>query len=209
MSVHPNINAMGIDNDCDFSFLSVPGVKLYNKSVKFTATVNPTPGAGTFAMTFLNKANNNLLDSLTTFPDSVRLRMRATGGVTPGIYTVTVTGRGPNGTPVHTRTISVNVGNVGLINTNTEIPDKFYLYQNYPNPFNPVTNIKFDVAKSGLVKLTVFDVTGKSVSTLVNEQLGAGSYSFDFNASGLASGIYFYKVETPEFTNIKKMILVK
>ncbi len=209
MRVQPAIHSMGNVNDSDFSFVSVPGVKLYNKSVRFTAAVTPTPGAGTFAMTFLNKANNNLLDSLTAFPDSVRLRMKATGGVTPGIYTVTVTGRGPNGTPVHTRTISVNVGNVGLVNNGNEIPEKFHLYQNYPNPFNPVTNIKFDIVKAGMVKLTVFDITGKSVSTLVNEQLGAGSYNYDFDAAGLASGIYFYKIETPELVSIKKMILVK
>jgi hypothetical protein len=209
MKVQPNTHGMGNVNDSDFSFISVPSVKLYNRSVKFTATISPAPGAGTVSLNFLNKANNNLLDSLTSFPDSLRLRIRATGGVTPGAYTVTVTGRGPNGTPVHQRTISVNIGLIGLINTNTEIPEKFHLYQNFPNPFNPSTSIKFDLAKTGLVKLTVFDVTGKSVQTLVNEQLGAGSYSYDFNASILSSGIYFYKVETPEFTSIRKMVLVK
>jgi hypothetical protein len=209
MKVQPNTHGMGNVNDSDFSFVSIPSVKLYNRTVKFTAAISPAPGAGTVSLNFLNKANNNLLDSLTSFPDSLRLRIRATGGVTPGIYTVTVTGRGPNGTPVHQRTISVNVGFIGLVNTNTEIPEKFHLYQNFPNPFNPSTSIKFDLAKTGMVKLTVFDVTGKSVQTLVNEQLGAGSYSYDFNASVLSSGIYFYKVETPEFTSIKKMILVK
>lgn len=209
MKVLPNTTGVGNINDSVFSFVSVPAVKLYNKSVKFTAAITPTPPAGTVTLNFLNKANSNLLDSLTSYPDSLRLRIRATGGVTPGIYTVTVTGRGPNGTPVHQRTISVNIGFVGLVHNNTETPEKFFLYQNYPNPFNPTTNIKFDIVKAGDVKLTVFDVTGRSVQTLVNEQLSAGSYSYDFNASGLASGIYFYKVETPEFTSIKKMILVK
>jgi hypothetical protein len=209
MRVLPSTHAMGNVNDSDFSFVSVPSVKLYTNSVKFTATISPAPGAGTVSLNFLNKANNNLLDSLTSYPDSLRLRIRATGGVTPAIYTVTITGRGPNGTPVHVRTISVNIGFVGLINNNTEVPEKFHLYQNFPNPFNPSTSIKFDLAKTGMVKLTVFDITGKSVQTLVNDQLNAGSYSYDFNASTLASGIYFYKVETPEFTSIKKMILVK
>lgn len=209
MKVQPGAHGMGNINDSVFSFVSVPGVKLYNKSVKFTATINPAPPAGTVTLNFLNKANNNLLDSLTSFPDSLRLRVRATGGVTPGIYNITITGRGPNGTPVHQRTVSVNIGFVGLVNNNTEAPQKFHLYQNYPNPFNPTTNIKFDIVKSGLVKLSVYDVTGKVVSSLVNEQLSPGSYSYDFNASDMASGIYFYRIETPDFISIRKMILVK
>lgn len=208
MTVLPNTHSMGSANDSDFSYCRVPGVKLYTDRVKFTATVTPTPPAGTLAVTFLNKSTNVLLDTLTTYPDSLRVRIKSTG-VTAGIYTVGIYGKGTNGTPVHLRNISVNVGAVGIINTNTQTPEKFYLYQNYPNPFNPTTNIKFDIVKAGIVKLTVFDVTGRSVQALVNEQLSAGSYSYDFNASGLASGIYFYKVETPEFTSIKKMILVK
>lgn len=209
MRVLPSAYGMGNVNDSAFSFVSVPSVKLYTHSVKFTASITPAPGAGTVTLTFLNKANNNLLDSLTSYPDSLRIRIRATGGVTPGIYTVRVVGRGPNGTPVHERSISVNIGFVGLVNNNNEVPNKFFLYQNYPNPFNPATNIKFDVPKSGFVKLTVFDITGKAVQTLVNENLAPGSYSYDFDAAMLASGIYFYRIETPEFTGIRKMILVK
>lgn len=209
MTVLPSTHSMTNVNDSDFSYVSIPRTRQYSLPVNFTATVTPTPGSGTLALTLLNKTSNTTQNTLTTFPDSLRIRIKATGGVTPGNYTVTVTGRGPNGTPVHTRTITVSVGNVGLVTTNTQVPEKFFLYQNYPNPFNPTTNIKFDLAKNGLVKLFVYDITGKSVATLVNGQLSAGSYSYDFNASGLASGIYFYKVETPEFTAIKKMILVK
>jgi hypothetical protein len=209
LTVLPSSHAMTNVNDSDFSFCSVPGVKLYTDKVKFTAVVTPTPGTGTLAISFLNKSTSALQDSLTTYPDSLRVRIKATGGVTPGSYNVAVYGKGSNGTPVHLRNISVNVGTVGLINNNTQVPDKFYLYQNYPNPFNPVTNIKFDIAKAGMVKLTVFDITGKSVATLVNEQLGAGSYSYDFDAADLSSGVYFYRIETPELVSIKKMILVK
>lgn len=97
----------------------------------------------------------------------------------------------------------------GVSNISNEIPEGFSLKQNYPNPFNPVTNINFSIPKSGFVKITVFDITGKEVAKLVNEQLSAGTYNADFNASSLSSGAYFYRLETEGFTDIKKMILVK
>lgn len=98
---------------------------------------------------------------------------------------------------------------VGLENTGNELPEKFELSQNYPNPFNPVTNISFSLPSTGSVKLLVFDAAGKQVSELVNRELSAGTYNYDFNASGLSSGIYFYRLEAEGFTNVKKMILVK
>jgi hypothetical protein len=124
-------------------------------------------------------------------------------------YNIRIQGNGPNGTPVHVRTVVLNVGFVGITNNNSGIPKEFKLHQNYPNPFNPVTNIKFDLAKTGLVKLKVYDVNGKEVSTLVNSSMSAGSYTYDFDASSLASGVYFYKLETPDYMSIRKMILVK
>lgn len=98
---------------------------------------------------------------------------------------------------------------IGIQSLGNEIPEKFELSQNYPNPFNPTTNINFSIPKAGNVKLVVFDVNGKQVAELVNEQLNAGVYKFDFNASGLSSGVYFYKLVTNEFTEVKKMMLVK
>jgi hypothetical protein len=89
------------------------------------------------------------------------------------------------------------------------VPDKFTLNQNYPNPFNPVTNIKFSIPKSGIVKLIVYDAVGKQVAELVNGQYNAGEYKVDFNASGLSSGVYFYKIDSDGFSDIKKMMLVK
>src|SRR4030095_6551872 len=94
-------------------------------------------------------------------------------------------------------------------NISSEVPDRFALSQNYPNPFNPVTNINFSLPSNGTVRLVIYDVLGKLVSTLVNQNLRAGSYKVDFNASGLASGIYFYRLDAEEFTDVKKMILVK
>lgn len=209
MKVNPSSLSVTNQNDSAFSYMSVPSVKLYDKSVKFTASVSPTPSGGTLTLSFLNKSNNNLLDTLTSFPDSLRLRVKATGGVTSGSYTITVLGKGPNGTPVHQRTISLSVTPVGLSSNENEIPKDFYLYQNFPNPFNPSTQIRFDLAKSGLVTLDVYDITGRKISELVNENLNAGRHNVEFNASELSSGIYFYRIVTPEFTSIRKMILVK
>lgn len=98
---------------------------------------------------------------------------------------------------------------IGIQNITNEIPERFELSQNYPNPFNPTTNIKLQIPKSGNVKLTVFDITGKEVALLVNENLSAGEYKIDFNGTGLTSGVYFYRLETVDFTDVKKMILVK
>lgn len=94
-------------------------------------------------------------------------------------------------------------------NSTSELPGNFSLYQNYPNPFNPSTKIKFDIPKSGFVTLTVYDATGRQVAQLVNENLSPGSYSAEFRADGLTSGIYFYKLITGEYSTTRKMVLVK
>jgi photosystem II stability/assembly factor-like uncharacterized protein len=85
----------------------------------------------------------------------------------------------------------------------------FNLSQNYPNPFNPVTNINYSVSKSGLVRITVFNILGKEIETLVNENLSPGTYSVTFDAGKYSSGIYFYRMKTEGFTDVKKMILLK
>lgn len=213
MTVNPNTLNLNNVNDSAFAYVSVPSVKLYADKVKYSATVTPPPGSGTITLSFLNKTNGSLQDSLLTYPDSLRFRVKTAGGVTVQPYTITITasGRiaGSNGPPLHKRVINLNIGPVGIINNGNEIPDKFYLYQNYPNPFNPTTLIKFDIAKAGTVKLAVYDVTGKQVAELVNTLFNAGKYSFNFDASNYATGVYFYKLETPQFTSIRKMILIK
>ena len=89
------------------------------------------------------------------------------------------------------------------------IPQDYSLSQNYPNPFNPATKIDFNLPESGFTSISVFDVTGKLVQKLVNENLPAGKFSLDFNAEGLTSGIYFYRLNSGSFTETKKMILTK
>lgn len=88
-------------------------------------------------------------------------------------------------------------------------PEQFSLYQNYPNPFNPTTNIEFSLPQESFVKLKVFDITGKEVAELVNENLPAGKFRYEFSAGNLSSGLYIYKLETEEFTEAKKMIVLK
>ena len=97
----------------------------------------------------------------------------------------------------------------GINLTGGNVPQTYSLEQNYPNPFNPTTNIRFGLPKSGLVKMVIYDVLGRVVTTLVNEYKEAGEYTVDFDASAIASGVYFYKIESGSFTDVKKMLLVK
>ncbi len=209
MKTSPSVNIANGTNDSGFAYITIPAVKLYSDTALFSATVTNPPGTGTISLSFLNRTTPASQNILTTFPDSLRLRVKTSGGVPSALYTIRVQGNGPNGTPVHIRTLTVNVGAVAINNNNSEIPEKFFLYQNYPNPFNPATKIRFDLAKTGHVKLAVYDISGKQVAEIVNANYAAGVYSFDFSAENLATGVYFYKLETPDFTSIKKMILVK
>jgi hypothetical protein len=97
----------------------------------------------------------------------------------------------------------------GINVISTKIPTDYTLSQNYPNPFNPITNIKFDIPKASFVKLIVYDLLGRELRTLVNEQLKAGTYKADWDASEFPSGVYFYKLSAGDFTETKKMVLVK
>jgi hypothetical protein len=99
---------------------------------------------------------------------------------------------------------------VGIEQISTEIPDGYGLKQNYPNPFNPSTKIEFDIPQnSGMVKLIVYNSLGKVVSILVNNDLQPGSYEYTFDGDGLTSGVYFYKLESKNFSQTKKMLLIK
>lgn len=88
-------------------------------------------------------------------------------------------------------------------------PNEFALFQNYPNPFNPTTKIEYSIAASGLVTIEVYNSIGEKVSELVNRELDAGNYEVDFDGRGLSSGIYYYKISSGSFTDIKKMVLLK
>jgi len=367
MRVNPTGNFM-LNNDSIFVRVSVPGVKLYTDAVKFTAEVDTLPASGSFNFSFANGR-----DSISTFPDSVNLRVKTVGTVTPGLYGIIITGKGPNGIPVHKRIVDVYVnaanvsigtnreglcafkvngvqytsrqnitvtlgqsvtvqaispavvgnnqyvytnwsdggdtthtftvnnpltltanykvqyklliissvgntfgGNIyydsaasftfgvlsrtvisggqtyryrgftgavagsytspdstgadsaivwsisaptvescrwmnitGITNISSEIPKEYKLYQNYPNPFNPSTTIDFDILKAGNVKITVYDALGREVQVLTDEVIQPGRYKAVFEASGLSSGIYFYKIVTGDFNAVKRMLMIK
>ncbi len=356
------------NNDSALVRVIIPSVKSYTDGVKITAAIDTLPTSGSMQISFVNNK-----DSISSYPDSVTVRVKTIGTVNPRVYNLIVTTKGPNGIPVHSRvqalyvnvatasigtnregqcdfkingtqyntrqtfigtigstvnvqaispkivggtrfvyknwsdngdtthnftltapvTLTANykaqyrlilnssvgnsfgggnfydsavafqfgvnsklfnyngtlyrfrgwdgVGNgaytsadstgndtvvtvsiinvisetarwtpyVGISNISTEIPSVFRLYQNYPNPFNPVTNINFDVAHSGKVRITVYDVLGKEIDVLANDILQPGSYRATFDASKFSSGIYFYRLEAPGFSDIKRMIVLK
>jgi len=109
---------------------------------------------------------------------------------------------------------TINGGISGLKRLNEAIPENFSLRQNYPNPFNPVTKIRFDIPSlvrggAGVVVLKVYDILGREVATLVNEQLKPGTYEVEWNGSNFASGVYFYSLNAKNFIETKKLILSK
>lgn len=97
----------------------------------------------------------------------------------------------------------------GISQINSEIPSAYSLSQNYPNPFNPVTNIDFQVPVTSNVNVVIFDMLGREVEQLVNNELKAGTYRVDWNSGSNPSGIYFYRITAGKFTQTKKMILIK
>jgi len=172
-------------NDVKRTFSS--GTANYQRSFKILCNTAP----GTYDMLtalWYDKNNNNIIDG-SDFVVSSKLTSNA-----------------------------ITISPIGITPISSEIPEKFALLPNYPNPFNPVTKIKFDIPLSHLplqggdkegVKLIIYDLLGREVVTLVNEQLQPGSYSVDWDATGYASGLYFYSLVTDEFTDTKRMVLIK
>lgn len=108
--------------------------------------------------------------------------------------------------------LNVGKGNTtmtGVNQVNSEVPSSYKLSQNFPNPFNPVTNINFSIPKNSFVTLKVYDMLGREISSLVSEQMQAGTYKVDWNAVNASSGIYFYTITAGDFKETKKMMLVK
>ena len=104
---------------------------------------------------------------------------------------------------------------IGIHKINSEVPVKYLLQQNYPNPFNPTTKIKFSIPGHQVgqtflsVHLCIYDILGREVATLVNDKLSPGSYEVTWDGSNFSSGIYFYRLQTNDFTQTNKMVLIK
>jgi hypothetical protein len=131
------------------------------------------------------------------------------------IYYWHVSATGTVGTSVYSGAAQYTTGTgVDVVNNLGGIPEVFALHQNYPNPFNPTTAISYDLSANSFVTLKVYDVLGREVETLVNQQQPAGIYKVIFDATKLSSGVYFYRIDAvgnnqKEFTSIKKLMLVK
>ncbi|HPS64878.1 MAG TPA: T9SS type A sorting domain-containing protein [Ignavibacteria bacterium] len=204
MRINPAADSLVTTNDTTSIFMVVPSVKSYTDTVIVSAEITPTPASGTFTITYPSG------NKLTSYPGYVRIKV-ATGStpVTLGTYTLNVTAAGPNGTPIHKRTSIINVVNITGVNNNSEIVNGYELQQNYPNPFNPVTKIIYNLAKASSVKMTIYNTLGQVITHYDIANQTAGKHEFIFNAGKLASGLYYYKLETPYFTDIKKMVLTK
>jgi len=107
----------------------------------------------------------------------------------------------------------------GIQKISSKVPDNFSLYQNYPNPFNPTTKIKFNIpnmnpplskgGQGGSTFLKIYDILGREVAALVNENLSPGTYEVEWNASNYPSGIYFYQLKSEDFNQTRRMVLLK
>ena len=98
---------------------------------------------------------------------------------------------------------------MGIEDTPAELPGRFSLAQNYPNPFNPTTVIRYQLSVVSEVALSVYDLQGRKVRTLVSERQAAGSYQVTFNTEGLSSGVYFYRLEAGGMHAVRKMVLLQ
>jgi plastocyanin len=124
--------------------------------------------------------------------------------VTPGVYNYKCT---PH-FPMMVGSFSV-VSLVGITKLESEIADGFRLFQNYPNPFNPVTKMKFEIPEESFVQLIIYDALGRQVQTVVDEYLKPAAYEVNWDASSYPSGIYFYNLKTRNYSETKRMVLVK
>ena len=106
-------------------------------------------------------------------------------------------------------THSIDTNTVSISQFNSAVPSEYKIFQNYPNPFNPSTKIRFDVPENSKIKLSVFDVAGKELDVLLNDKLTPGSYEFKWDATGYSSGVYFYRIESNDFIETKRMLLIK
>lgn len=190
----------------------------------FTLTLVSTSGSGKYGVNIAAKTGTLAVisgsglklsggeltqSSSITYVSPKVINFSYTAPSTPGSDTLYATvDRGHTGIWSWAPNVGVRVYTAtGITGSQTAVTYK--LSQNYPNPFNPSTKISFGIAKSGYVKLSVYDLSGKLVKELINGQREAGSYDVEFRAEGLSSGVYYYKLESEGFSDTKKMLLLK
>jgi len=189
------------------NYVRIPMMGNYSGTVTYNATVTPAPSTGSITLSW----SPSNVKVLTGTPDSIKLSATTSSNCSYGTYTVTVTGVETGGPRTHTRTYTLIVNSTPSgIGNNNQSAYQYNLYQNYPNPFNPSTSIEFFLPKQSLVNLKVYDLVGKEVATLVNNDLRKeGLHQVTFDGTNLSSGVYYYKITAGEFTDIRKMMLIK
>lgn len=171
------------------------------------ATSGGTLGIGTSTGIKISSAEIVHSAKFSSFPMTKSFTL--TAPATPGPITLYCTGACGTNPPNWNNGTSFTLNVVSGINPIEKVVTSYSLSQNFPNPFNPTTTISFGIPKAGLVKVTVYDITGKYVAEIVNTELSAGKYNTAWDASSLASGVYFYKIQAGDFTDMKKMTLIK
>jgi PKD repeat protein len=158
-------------------------------------------------------SNNNGLDSIISlrksFLDSIGTQFGYTGDSVRCIWRAAATNGVDTLLSSNANIITFKSTTIGITPIGNIVPQIFNLFNNYPNPFNPKTNITFDVPKQQFIKIRVYDLQGREVAVLVNQNLVAGRYNVDFDGANLASGVYFYSLEAHDFYKVNKMVLVK
>jgi hypothetical protein len=208
--VNVTIDSVTYPRDSDLEFY------LIHQSVTDTIIYQNGGNGANFIGTTLNDSASILISSGTApFTGSYKpyKPLSQFNGLDPGgnwILKVYDKGTGNTGTlEAWSLNISYGVNPIGIKPVSSDVPKSFNLMQNYPNPFNPSTKIKFSVSKAAFTKLIIYDVLGREITTLVNEQLKPGSYEIEWNAANFSSGVYFYRMETDGFSKTKEMVLIK
>jgi uncharacterized delta-60 repeat protein len=196
----------------DFNYMTNTGLQADGKILMSGSAVVDTIGSGRSGMFLMRFDQNGNVD--TTFGDNgffiTPPELRLSTGREFEIQEdnkIVLTGNS-NG---NFATIRVNASSISAIEelTNIESPRDFFLKQNYPNPFNPVTSIQYAISSTQFVTLKVYDLLGREIATLVDEEKPVGTYELNWNAINLPSGVYFYQLQAGEYSSVKKMILLK
>jgi len=228
MGQHPTNNNIALIST---AYESYPGQKIYKTTNKGVSWINITGNFPNFNITslVLHPTNNNTMFASTTWWGIYKTTnggsnwFRWMNGMPQSqwveamayVDSSAINGRfyvaaGTHGRGAYVRESGGDDPLTGNNNNNTNLPREYTLNQNYPNPFNPSTTVGFDLPVSDIVTVQIFDITGKLVKEIMNNKLySAGSHSFKFDGNGLSSGTYFYRITTPKFTDVKKMVLVK
>jgi len=188
-----------------FNRVRIPVMGPYAGTVTFSASVSPSPSPGTITFNW-SPSNVKVMNGNA---DSIGITAVVSANVPSNVYTVTVNSVESAGPRTHQRTYTLNVNPTYTGIEQNGIPVKYALTQNYPNPFNPSTTISYQLPVDAFVTLKVYDMMGKEVATLVNNLKRAGGYDVSFDATNLPSGTYFYRMIAGNFSDVKKMTILK